>query len=207
LLDIPGGDVMAALWGGRLAEAGHSLDALRAHGVVALDDTLQGSPVAAGFDACPEALHDTLTRAEPIFDALACEPTQQFKLITRRTNTMLNSGFHNVKALKQLKGARSNPLYMNPADAEHLGLADGQTVIVRNEYGEVVTGLTLDEALRTGVVAMSHGFGNAKTAGMPVAQASPGVNVNILSPTGPGSFDPVSAMSQLTGIAVEVVPA
>ena len=52
---------------------------------------------------------------------------------------------------------------------------------------------------------MSHGFGNERTPGMLVAQAYPGVNVNALSPSGAGSFDPVSAMSHLTGIAVEVV--
>jgi len=51
---------------------------------------------------------------------------------------------------------------------------------------------------------MTHGFGNARTVGQPVAQRFPGVNVNALSPVGPGTFDPVSTMSQLTGIPVEV---
>jgi hypothetical protein len=51
---------------------------------------------------------------------------------------------------------------------------------------------------------MSHGFGNAQTSGMPTAQAKPGVNVNILSPRGAGSFDPIGGMGHLTGIQVEV---
>ena len=34
----------------------------------------------------------------------------------------------------------------------------------------------------------------------------PGVNVNALAPHGPGTFDPVSNMAQVTGIAVEVEP-
>jgi hypothetical protein len=51
---------------------------------------------------------------------------------------------------------------------------------------------------------MTHGFGNHATAGMPHAQAYPGVNVNLLGPSGPGSFDPVSGMLQLTGIPVAV---
>ena len=51
---------------------------------------------------------------------------------------------------------------------------------------------------------MSHGFGNEQTSGMPTAQAEPGVNVNILSPTGVDSFDPVGGMGHLTGIRVEV---
>lgn len=64
--------------------------------------------------------------------------------------------------------------------------------------------MKIDETLRDGVVAMTHGFGNANTSGMPHAQRYPGVNVNALAPVGPGSFDPVSTMSQLTGIPVEV---
>jgi hypothetical protein len=51
---------------------------------------------------------------------------------------------------------------------------------------------------------MTHGFGNASASGMPRAQERAGVNVNILSPRGPGSFDPVSCMSQVTAIPVDV---
>jgi hypothetical protein len=61
-----------------------------------------------------------------------------------------------------------------------------------------------DPNLRPDVVAMTHGFGNHTTTGMPHAQAHPGVNVNLLGPSGAGSFDPVSGMLQLTGIPVEV---
>ena len=64
--------------------------------------------------------------------------------------------------------------------------------------------MRFDANLRPGVVAMTHGFGNQATAGMPNAQAYPGVNVNLLGPSGPGSFDPVSGMLQLTGIPVAV---
>ena len=67
--------------------------------------------------------------------------------------------------------------------------------------------IALDPNLRPGVVAMTHGFGYAATPGMPVAHAHPGVNVNVLSPSGPGTFDPLSGMSHLTGIPVEVAAA
>ena len=33
------------------------------------------------------------------------------------------------------------------------------------------------------------------------------MNVNVLAPHGPGTFDPVSCMSQVTGIPVDVRPA
>ncbi len=51
---------------------------------------------------------------------------------------------------------------------------------------------------------MSHGFDSHSTAGMPNAQAYPGVNVNLLGPSGSGSFEPVSGMLQITGVPVEV---
>jgi anaerobic selenocysteine-containing dehydrogenase len=211
LLDIPGGDVMAALWDGRLGEKGHSIAALREAkgGIALLPETKTGQFLASvsdadGFDCCPEALRETLARAEPIFEDLVREAGKMLKLITRRTNYMMNSGFQNVKALRDAKGGRTNPLFMNPRDALERGLREGQWVLVRNENGEVRARLALDDRLREGVVAMSHGFGNQKTSGMPVAQSMPGVNVNILSPTGAGSFDPVSGMGHLTGIGVDV---
>lgn len=153
-----------------------------------------------------------LDRAEPILselvDELSVESAGQgsgpLKLITRRTNYMMNSGFQNLKELKTSKGSRTNPLYMNPRDALTRGLREGQWIVISNQYGTVRAELELDEKLREGVVAMSHGFGNAGTSGMPTAQQYPGVNVNILSPVGPGSFDPISSMSQLTGISVEI---
>ena len=51
---------------------------------------------------------------------------------------------------------------------------------------------------------MTHGFGFAANPNLPVAHAHPGVNVNIVTPKGPGSFDPLSGMAQLTGIPVDV---
>lgn len=209
--DLPGGDVMSALWDGRLAETGHSIAELReAEGhVVVLPEATPGAFLASvasedGFDCCPDGLRDMLSRAEGLFEALVAESGEPLKLITRRTNYMMNSGFQNVKALREAKGGRTNPLFMNPRDALDRGLREGQWVRVRNDHGELRAELALDARLREGVVAMSHGFGNERTSGMPVAQAQPGVNVNVLSPTGAGSFDPVGGMGHLTGIRVEV---
>jgi anaerobic selenocysteine-containing dehydrogenase len=210
---------MSALWDGRLAETGHSIKALREAegGVIVLPETTHGDFLAKmsgpnGFDCCPDEMRPALDRAEPMLEELVNElgveaegqGSGPLKLITRRTNYMMNSGFQNLKELKSAKGSRTNPLYMNPRDALTRGLREGQWIVVRNDFGTLRAELELDEKLREGVVAMSHGFGNANTSGMPTAQQYPGVNVNILSPAGPGTFDPISSMSQLTGISVEV---
>ena len=96
---------------------------------------------------------------------------------------------------------------MNPGDGRRLGLVSGAQVAVSNTYGALEAGVRFDPRLRPGVVAMTHGFGNASTSGMPGAQMHAGVNVNVLAPSGPGTFDPVSGMSQVTGIPVDVRPA
>jgi anaerobic selenocysteine-containing dehydrogenase len=134
---------------------------------------------------------------------MAAAPADTLRLITRRTSHTINSALQNIERLKA-RGASDNPLYMAPADAERLGLVDGDAVRISNRWGVVESTVRIDDTLRTGVVAMTHGFGNADTSGMPHAQRHPGVNVNALAPVGPGSFDPVSTMSQLTGIPVEV---
>jgi hypothetical protein len=41
---------------------------------------------------------------------------------------------------------------------------------------------------------------------MRIASERPGVNVNRLLPSGPGSFDSLSDMAYMTGILVEVQP-
>lgn len=214
LFDVPGGDPLKALWSGRLAESGISIDALRAAegGILRLPEAAPGGFLErvggpSGFDCCPDSLLSTLERAEEIQARLEQEPADQLKLITRRTHHMMNSTLQNLKSLKTRQGARRNPLFMSPADARARSLGEGQLVRVKNAQGELIAELAYDDRLREGVVAMSHGFGNAHTPGMPVAQAHPGVNVNALSPSGAGSFDPISAMGQLTGIPVEVTRA
>jgi anaerobic selenocysteine-containing dehydrogenase len=211
LFDLPEGDALQALWAGRLAEGGSSLDALRRAegGVVVLPEASHGGFLERvggpdGFDCCPDELMPTLERADELLARMRSEPRDQLKLITRRTHHMLNSSLQNLETLKTANGARTNPLFMNPGDAKLRGLEAGQRVRVHNEEGELVAELALDPRLREGVVAMSHGFGNERTPGMPIARMHPGVNVNQLSPSGTGSFDPISSMGQLTGIRVTV---
>jgi anaerobic selenocysteine-containing dehydrogenase len=203
-------DVLAMVHDTALARHGASLATLRASdtGVVLLEQSETGTfldrmTTEGTLDGAPAMLEPARRRAVEQFDELAAEPADQLKLITRRTSHTINSAMQNVERLKQ--GASDNPLYLHPADAERLGVVDGAGVQVSNRYGSLVATARLDPTLRAGVVAMTHGFGNAGTTGMPVARRHPGVNVNVLAPVGPGSFDPVSTMSQLTGIPVDVV--
>jgi anaerobic selenocysteine-containing dehydrogenase len=215
LVDPETADPLALVYDAGLATSGLSVADLaqRDAGVAILDDLAPGGFFDTSIltpdgrlDCVPPAFVSTLDRAHGIFDELLAESPTQLKLIARRTRNTLNSWFQNIDRLRDQR-IDGNPIYLHPDDAQRLGVQDGQTVRMWNANGEVVAPVRFDVSLRQGVVAMTHGFGNAATAGMRVAQAHPGVNVNVLTPSGAGSFDPFSSMSQLTGVPVELAPA
>lgn len=138
-----------------------------------------------------------------IFAELQAESRDILKLITLRTNYMVNSWMHNLPSLKR-DVALDNPLHMHPDDAQRLNLNSGDEVAVASEHGQVIANLVADEDLRRGVVAMTHGWGHANNPRLSLASNHPGTNVNALLPTGAGSFDPLSNMSFMTGIPVTV---
>lgn len=210
-----GVDGLAAAYDGDLAAHGLSVGELSARdrGLAVLDDDATGTLLSdrimtadGTLDCVPELIVDAMTRADHSLSAMRDEPADALRLITRRTLNTLNTAFANIAKLKD-RGAADNPLWMNPVDAAERGLAEGDEAQVSNPVGTLVASVAFDENLRPGVVAMTHGFGYGTNPGLPHAHAHPGVNVNLLSPAGPGSFDPLSGMTLLTGIPVEVAAA
>ncbi|NPD30920.1 molybdopterin-dependent oxidoreductase [Eggerthellaceae bacterium zg-1084] len=65
-----------------------------------------------------------------------------------------HSVFDNVDWLRE---AWANPVFLNRDDAESVGVADGDAVLVSSPYGAVVRNATLTAALMPGVVALPHG--------------------------------------------------
>lgn len=205
-------DMLAIINDAALSRHGLSVDGLRAlpDGIALLDQVEPGHFLDTmcpdgTLDAAPSMLGPARSRAITFFNELLEEPAHTLKLITRRTSHTINSALQNVERLKA-RGAADNPLHIAPFDAERLGLVDGAPVNISNRWGSIDSVVSIDGTLRNGVVAMTHGFGNTNTTGMRHAQKYPGVNVNALAPVGPGTFDPVSTMSQLTGIPVTVTP-
>ena len=155
-------------------------------------------------DCCPPLFADALVLARQIFDELHAEPPGSLKLINLRTNYMHNSWYQNVEKLRRGRH-QGNPLHMAPADAARLGLADGDPVQVRSAAGALAAAVFVDETLREGVVAMAHGGGQERSHGLRVAKQYPGVNVNVLLPSGPGSYEKLSNQAHMTGVPVSVV--
>ncbi len=154
--------------------------------------------------ACfPWLIQQGVDSCETQFQALEKESSQTLKLISLRTNYMVNSWLHNLPSLKR-DHALDNPLHIHPEDLSTLGLEAGLEVSVTSDYGQVIATLQSDDTLRPGVVAMTHGWGHGNNPSLSLASNHPGTNVNAILPTGPGSFDPLSNMSHMTGIPVHV---
>jgi anaerobic selenocysteine-containing dehydrogenase len=155
-------------------------------------------------DCCPEIFTEALGLCEQIFleAESVSQASTQLKMISRRTNYMINSWFHNVPSLKRAKQL-TNPLYMHPEDARARNVGEGSEVKIHNGNGEIVSSVVLDDSLKPGTVAMTHGWGHQNT-GMNVAKKYAGVNTNELLPTGPGSYEKLSNQSFMTGIPVDV---
>lgn len=208
LVDPGTADPLPFLFDRVLARSELSIAALReAGGVVPLPEpgpgrSLERLGAHGPIDCVPEALDSTLERGHALFQELRDEPPDSFKLITRRTREGLNSTLQNLPSRRP--DDYPNPLWMHPDDGDRLGLRPGERARISNAWGSIEAEVRYDPRLRRGVVAMTHGFGNSSTSGMPVAQERPGVNVNVLTPRGPGTFDPVSCMSQVTAIPVDV---
>jgi anaerobic selenocysteine-containing dehydrogenase len=83
-------------------------------------------------------------------------------------------------------------------------LADGQWVRLSNSQGEIRVQLAVTDDMMPGAVALCHGWGHQQMNRLRVASRTAGANVNVLARDGADSLEPISGMSQLNGILVEV---
>lgn len=126
-----------------------------------------------------------------------------FQLIIKRTVQTHNSWTHNTE--RMIKGTQeSNFAYLNPADAEKLGLQSGDLADVYNSYGRIRIPIQTMESMMRGSVAIPHGWGHQHAKGLAVASKTKGVNVNILAGSGIEDIDKLSGMSRLTAIGVHI---
>ena len=84
------------------------------------------------------------------------------------------------------------------------GLEDNLLVKLSNSQGEIRVQLHVTDDMMPGAVALCHGWGHQQVPGLSVASRTAGTNVNILARDGLDSLEPISGMSQLNGILVEV---
>jgi anaerobic selenocysteine-containing dehydrogenase len=130
--------------------------------------------------------------------------SEGFLLVGRRQVRTNNSWMGNLHALA--KGRERCTLLVSPADAERLGLREGERARVRSRVGEVEAPVAVSEEMMPGVVSLPHGFGHdAEDARLQVARRHAGVNSNLL--TDEEQLDALSGNAVLNGIPVEIHPA
>ncbi len=96
-------------------------------------------------------------------------------------------------------------MLMHDDDAARRGVATGDFVTVASTSGQIEVPVEVTGAIMPGVVSMPHGWGHGKPGTrMAIANDSPGVNTNILSP--PTFIDEPSGNGALNGIPVTVNP-
>jgi anaerobic selenocysteine-containing dehydrogenase len=110
-------------------------------------------------------------------------------LIGRRHLRSNNSWMNALGPLA--KGPNRCTALVNPADAERLGVADGDTVRVRSRTGAIELPAELTDDLMPGVVSIPHGWEHA--------------NSNVLADE--QLVEPLTGTAILNGIPVELTPA
>ncbi len=125
-----------------------------------------------------------------------------FQLIGLRQRITHNSWFHNAESL--VKDVLTNKAILNPEDADALKINDGDIVRVSTDFGSIELPATVSEEVPPGVVAVPHGWGHGIKSGLSAAKKRPGVNVNLLLPSGPGTMEKLAGMAKMTGVRVKI---
>jgi anaerobic selenocysteine-containing dehydrogenase len=79
-------------------------------------------------------------------------PEGQLRLLTPKAHYFLNSTFGNMPRQRKQQG--SPTLEMNTADAERLGLSDGEPVLAQNDKGAIGAELSLTDGIVEGTVVL-----------------------------------------------------
>ena len=148
----------------------------------------------------PAELIEALRALASAATAPADHPAGSYAMITRRQVETHNSWTHNLPDFLERLEQR-NFLYLHPEDAAREGIRDDTLVEVASAAGSIRLPARLLADLSPGVVAVPHGWGH-QASGLTHAREAKGVNVNLLARSGVDAVDPISGMSQLTGLRV-----
>ncbi|MCT7658360.1 molybdopterin-dependent oxidoreductase [Mycobacterium deserti] len=128
-----------------------------------------------------ELVHPRIVDDVPRLRARLQRPTDGLLLTSRRHLRSNNSWMHNVPAL--MRGKDRCTLLIHPGDAQRAGLTSGDVAEVSTEEGTLTVPAEVSDEMMPGVVSLPHGWGHGLDGThLQVANASPGVNSNLLNP-------------------------
>lgn len=154
--------------------------------------------VSGKIEAAPDLLMQALATLNT--EIINTDKTT-LQLIGRRDIRSNNSWMHNSPRL--VKGKARHQLLMHKNDLQQRELADGNTVRVHSESGEIFVEVKVCDDLMPGVVCLPHGFGHQR-AGLRMQQAEKirGASYNDL--TSISGLDGPSGNAALNGVRVWV---
>jgi len=198
---VPDEDDLIAL---TLSAAPVTLDEVKRHPQGYFHDeelfALPADPATAGrFTLMPDDVQEEFAALTRAF-AGAADEAFAFRLTCRRARHRMNSMGATLPDLVRMMPR--NDAHMNPDDLRALGIAPGDWIEVRSAHGAIELQAEADDALRTGVVSVSHGFG-----GIPGDQENrhQGASPNLLIST-ESDIQTINAMPRMTAIPVNVRP-
>jgi anaerobic selenocysteine-containing dehydrogenase len=128
-------------------------------------------------------------------------PADGFLMIGRRHVRSNNSWMHNSQRL--VKGKGRCDVMMHPDDAARLSLADGQTVSVISDTGQISLPLKVSEDIMPGVISVPHGWGHGREGvQLRVATRHAGASVNDV--IGSATVETLTGMAVLNAVPVQV---
>ena len=101
-----------------------------------------------------------------------------------------------------MRGDRCKRLRIHPADAERIGLRDGDPAVVRSRVAAIDVEVRVTDEVMPGVVSLPHGWGHAYATNRRVAGADAGPDYNALIDA--EIIEPLAGMSFLNGFPVAV---
>jgi anaerobic selenocysteine-containing dehydrogenase len=134
---------------------------------------------------------------------LASDPPSALLLVGRRDLRSNNSWMHNVPRL--VRGRPRCLLFVNPSDAERLGLQQGARAVMTSRVNRAEVTVRVTDEVREGVVSLPHGYGHAAIKRWQrVAGEQPGESVNDW--VDDADVERVAGMSILNGVPVALEP-
>ncbi len=116
---------------------------------------------AHGLDAMPTFRAPTESRAHA---SRTIQDDEMLEFLPRKAGNFMNSTFANHPVHRTLEQATLDRLEMHPDDAEARGIADGETVTIRNDRGAMTLRALLSRRVRPGVVAGSMSWNKSTAA-------------------------------------------
>ena len=113
-----------------------------------------------------------------------------------RLHSQLDVGAHS----NSVKIAGREPVRMHPSDSKVRGLRDGDLVRIFNDRGACLAGLSVDDAVRPGIVQLSTGPGTTRTR---PTRVLPARESNVLTADLPSSSLSQGCTGQLALVEVE----